>query len=409
MKSRKWAFLLGVCLFAVLLIAGLLLTTGERFTAYAPAKQTSHEIAPVTPTPIETDTSDTPAVSETGTVSVLHAFRTDSVEKQVLWQVGKQTIFVQNGQLIYGSGAEAASEQTLYTWNAPLSSQAWLNGEYLLIGTQLISGEGNGDGYRGSWLIIRTSDNPAVFGEQKMFFGPDDLLSTGLAKEPSLFFVQWRNAEMVEEFVLDPSQKQWKKVEGGGIDISSGAVSRTAAEPYQLAEPKVIQLAGESTVYVFTEPSGMIVYYTKPYYMVRRYDGYHLLDAQLMPFLDGRTSQVIGLLQDQSGKEWMSFLSYDPRQADDSFLPGVNRMEKFMQSAFVDEHGTRLRVIETMSSPGDVILCHPFLYHTPSQNHSGVTRFMCNRTTPLKERMRFDREDGTAYSPLELSIKRAIE
>jgi ectoine hydroxylase-related dioxygenase (phytanoyl-CoA dioxygenase family) len=103
---------------------------------------------------------------------------------------------------------------------------------------------------------------------------------------------------------------------------------------------------------------------------------------------------------------WLAALT---GQTDDSFLPGSNRVEKFIDRPYTDEHGTRLKVIETISSPGDVILCHPFLYHTPSQNHSGATRFMCNRTTPLKERMNFDRADGSDYSPLELSIKRAIQ
>lgn len=102
---------------------------------------------------------------------------------------------------------------------------------------------------------------------------------------------------------------------------------------------------------------------------------------------------------------WLAALT---GQAGDAFLPGEDRIGKFMDHAYIDEHGTRLKVIETIASPGDVILCHPFLYHTPSQNHSGITRFMCNRTTPLKERMKFDRSDGTDYSPLEISVKRAL-
>ncbi|MGG1551845.1 hypothetical protein [Paenibacillus ferrarius] len=83
------------------------------------------------------------------------------------------------------------------------------------------------------------------------------------------------------------------------------------------------------------------------------------------------------------------------------------RIERFMnQHTEVD--GIRLRVIETTSSPGDVILCHPFLYHAWSQNHSGNTRFMCNRTTPLKERMNLNRENPSDHSPLEISIRRAL-
>ncbi|MBP3963945.1 hypothetical protein [Paenibacillus lignilyticus] len=103
---------------------------------------------------------------------------------------------------------------------------------------------------------------------------------------------------------------------------------------------------------------------------------------------------------------WLAALT---GRADDSFLAGANRVEKFMTNTFTDVHGTKLRVLEATSSPGDVFLCHPFLYHTSSQNHSGVTRFLCNRTTPLKERMNFDRIDGSTYSPLELSIKRALK
>jgi hypothetical protein len=103
---------------------------------------------------------------------------------------------------------------------------------------------------------------------------------------------------------------------------------------------------------------------------------------------------------------WLAALT---GSADDSFLPGADRIAKFMNQPYIDEHGTRLRVVETTASPGDVILCHPFLYHAPSQNHSGNPRFMCNRATPLKDRMSFERNDGSDYSPLELSMKRALK
>ena len=86
---------------------------------------------------------------------------------------------------------------------------------------------------------------------------------------------------------------------------------------------------------------------------------------------------------------------------------GTPRVERFMEQATVDDWGTSLRVAETIASPGDVILCHPFLYHAASQNHSGVPRFMCNRTTPLRAPMRLERPDGD-YSPVEISIKNAL-
>ena len=89
-------------------------------------------------------------------------------------------------------------------------------------------------------------------------------------------------------------------------------------------------------------------------------------------------------------------------------LPGEgDRVARFMEAETADAWGTRLRVQETNASPGDVVLCHPFLYHAASQNHSGVPRFMCNRTTPLREPMRLERADGD-YSPVEVSIRRAL-
>ncbi|GLV57441.1 hypothetical protein KDH_42770 [Dictyobacter sp. S3.2.2.5] len=83
-----------------------------------------------------------------------------------------------------------------------------------------------------------------------------------------------------------------------------------------------------------------------------------------------------------------------------------NRIAYFMEQTVHDD-GADLRVVDTTGAPGDVILCHPFLYHASSQNHSGVPRFMCNRTAPLKERLNLQRGDSD-YSPLEISIRNAI-
>ncbi|WP_147306852.1 hypothetical protein [Paenibacillus taihuensis] len=321
MKSRKRAFLMGFGLFAVLLVAGLLPGYGGRFTAHAPEKQPVPESVPVTSNEAATAAKMTESLAVPEEAPLTHSFQTDSAEKQVLWQDGKQAIFVQNGQLINTAGTESAAEQTIYTWPAPSSSQAWLNGEYALIGTQLIASK---DGNRGSWLLIRIADQPAILGEQKMFFGPDDVLAMGSAKEPRLFFAQCRNAESISEYVLDPSRKQWERVEGG--DFLAGAVKRTGAVPYQLDAPKVIQLTDQSTVDVFTEASGSIVYYTMPYFMVRRYDGFEVLDAKLIPYLDGQPPQILGRLKDQSGHAWLSFLNSDPMpillQPDDRLWEG---------------------------------------------------------------------------------------
>lgn len=87
--------------------------------------------------------------------------------------------------------------------------------------------------------------------------------------------------------------------------------------------------------------------------------------------------------------------------------PVENRVAYFMETPYTDEDNNTLRVIEATGSPGDIFLCHPFLYHSSAQNHSGIPRFMCNRTTPLTERMQTQRGDGN-YSPLEISLRRVL-
>jgi hypothetical protein len=64
---------------------------------------------------------------------------------------------------------------------------------------------------------------------------------------------------------------------------------------------------------------------------------------------------------------------------------------------------------ETTGRAGDVFLLHPFLVHTSSYNHRPEARLMINPPVHLREPMRFDRRaDGSAYSPVELAVLRAL-
>ncbi|WP_246070445.1 phytanoyl-CoA dioxygenase family protein [Paenibacillus kobensis] len=69
---------------------------------------------------------------------------------------------------------------------------------------------------------------------------------------------------------------------------------------------------------------------------------------------------------------------------------------------------TQLRVVESPGNAGDVILLHPFLIHAASPNHSGIPRFMCNRTSALKSNLKLDRINLHEESPLERSIRIAL-
>jgi hypothetical protein len=64
---------------------------------------------------------------------------------------------------------------------------------------------------------------------------------------------------------------------------------------------------------------------------------------------------------------------------------------------------------ETTGQAGDVFLLHPYILHTSSYNHRPEARFMINPAAKLREPMRFDRRsDGSAYSPMEQAVLRAL-
>ncbi|MES4792449.1 MAG: hypothetical protein C4321_05200, partial [Chloroflexota bacterium] len=132
-------------------------------------------------------------------------------------------------------------------------------------------------------------------------------------------------------------------------------------------------------------------------------EGSHWLTARVLAqHPDGMEHQEVLRLIPQT-HPWLAELMGRVPPANSS----ESRRERFMERTHHDPDGTALRVVETTARPGDVFLCHPFLYHAPSQNHRREPRFMCNRTTPLKERMQLNRPDGD-YSPVEISIRMAL-
>lgn len=64
--------------------------------------------------------------------------------------------------------------------------------------------------------------------------------------------------------------------------------------------------------------------------------------------------------------------------------------------------------VELTGRVGDVIIHHPFMLHSASYNHSERPRFITNPPLSLREPMNFNRENPDDYSPIELSILRAL-
>ena len=63
---------------------------------------------------------------------------------------------------------------------------------------------------------------------------------------------------------------------------------------------------------------------------------------------------------------------------------------------------------EITGNAGDVVLLHPFILHSASQNPSGRARFITNPPIALKEPMNFNRDNPDDFSPMELAVLREL-
>jgi hypothetical protein len=63
---------------------------------------------------------------------------------------------------------------------------------------------------------------------------------------------------------------------------------------------------------------------------------------------------------------------------------------------------------EVTGAAGDVVLGHPFLFHTRGFKHVGEPRFISNTECGLTDKMDFSRVSDADISPLERSIRIAV-
>ncbi len=144
-------------------------------------------------------------------------------------------------------------------------------------------------------------------------------------------------------------------------------------------------------------------------------EGSHRIVARFLSHQTEGVELVEGIRACIATHPWLSDLTGRPLAADArwdrerfaAWKQNRDRIERFMDHVFMDDDGSSLRVVEATAAPGDIYLCHPFLFHCQSQNHNGTPRFLCNRTTPLLEPMCFDRPNAN-YSPLEASIRSTL-
>ncbi|URN95393.1 MAG: hypothetical protein NAG76_03785 [Candidatus Pristimantibacillus lignocellulolyticus] len=254
--------------------------------------------------PVIVDQDNEPIIPQ----SKSHEFDTDAQEAVVILEEDQSKLYVENLHLYYSSDGGLTSKE-LYTWAEGYKAQAWINGEYILFGTQLIEADSAEEGHRGSWMTVRLTSVPIVSAEEQWQFGPQELLSISLVEQPNLFFIQFRNGgEYVSEMVYQSSTYTWRSINQGLHDTVALTRQDLSNKFQPFISEEIIDMGNDVKAYVFIDDIGSIVYTEQPFELVKRYVGYDMIDATLMGFVDG-TELVLGHFRNEAGDELLSLLN----------------------------------------------------------------------------------------------------
>ncbi len=212
-NQKKWTIL--ICSFAVVLIAAsaLWLLNVQRDT-----NQDDTVSSTVEPTEVARP-EETPAPVTSKPIIV----QLDTVQPQTLWQSQDYKIYVE--QLRLYSQAAQSDPKLLFEWDEAHPAQAWVNGEYVLVGVQLQerADEDNfvEQGSVGSWIVAKGGEQAALLHDSERSFcpqlGPKDLLRMAIVAELSFFMTTFKvsDADRWISYVFNPARSEWSTVERG--------------------------------------------------------------------------------------------------------------------------------------------------------------------------------------------------
>ncbi|MFD0673290.1 hypothetical protein [Cohnella sp. GCM10027633] len=246
------------------------------------------------------------------------SFKLDSSTEQVLWRSGESSVYVRENRLYTSDAGE--TDRELYEWKAPAErdGQAWVNGEFLLLGTNEPASDSAREDPRGEWQTIRLGADPSYVGTDIQFFGPHEVLTVTAAEDPGILVFAVRNGGGFSEHVYDPQLKpeeRWTRVAMADLVEAARALTMPGKSSVTgtFGGTKRFGLTDGSTLHAFKDGEGMLAYAPKPYARAVRFLDYEVVDAKLMAFVD-QTLEVdprtLVQLRSSSGKgaDMMSYL-----------------------------------------------------------------------------------------------------
>ncbi|HIW34860.1 MAG TPA: hypothetical protein IAA29_18955 [Candidatus Paenibacillus intestinavium] len=254
--------------------------------------------------PVVVDQDKAPIIPQ----SMSLEFDTNAQEAVVIWEHDQSKLYVENLHLYYSSDDGLAREE-LYTWDKAYQAEAWVNGEYILIGTQLIDADSAQEGHRGNWLTVQPHENGKISEPQRWHFGPQEVVSLNALEEPNLFFVRYiNNGVAVNEMVYQAAQENWQVINPGLNDSVALPLEAPSNSGLTFTFEPINNLGNDIKAYVYRDDAGSIVYIAEPNLTVLRYAGYNMINTRLLHSIDD-SGIVLGHFQNEAGSELFSLLS----------------------------------------------------------------------------------------------------
>lgn len=116
--------------------------------------------------------------------------------------------------------------------------------------------------------------------------------------------------------------------------------------------------------------------------------GSHLLALKFLNDESDGIDHTNGVKNCISKFKWLTDLASENNNADDR--------NKFFLDHKVMHDGVELYIEEITGNAGDIYICHPHLFHNASYNHSGIPRFMCNRSVPLNTEHNYTKNENNS-------------
>lgn len=228
-------------------------------------------------------------------------FATGTTEQLMLWRKDSQELYVQHNQLYYSPGKEEAPV-LLQQWASSLPAQAFVNGNYLLIGAQTRIASASQTEPAGLWLAIELAEKPKVVEKGEQFFGPNEIVASAFTQSANLFSFTMKLQNSLTQRIYDPANNRWHQVSDKPIPGEELALFEKDNAVHYLQQQESYELSEDETMDVFDDSGSSLVYFSNPSKEMLRFDGYELLVARPIHKPD-QTLMILGHLRDSAGNE----------------------------------------------------------------------------------------------------------